>query len=489
MANLDTVSGEILDRIQKSTAGVTIGTGIGGLDLSDLVSLVPVNSPFRDSLARTTPPQGAQYAQWEALTNVNNTQPNPFTAFDYAGPLVNVNKMQVGAAFAKVSAGYTVTQDAITRAGGYADAKAVAIFNAINQYKISEDKACLGGQNFALTTPGTPTVTQSDTGGSIAASTAVNVKVAARTGANYYWGGSTIASAQGTVTTSTVAAATHSATASVVAVIGAVAYDWYVAGFYYTTTTVNTVLITAIPVANAANPPALPNLYTVAPVAVPTADGSAGANQFNGILATLAGDYANPGSLGLVTRGTGVSSGAYFDSLDGAPLTVSGTDILELDALNQSIYDTLQLSPTAYMVSSRDAVSITKVLLGSTASTTFFEPSDDTDRINAILGAAVTRYVNKSDGGSRIKIEIQPNMAPGTIIARTDTVPFPNSNIANTCELRTQEDLRDWEYAAGRVPNTAGGGPRFDGEVYSTEAFINRAPVAMGVLSNVGASA
>ena len=488
MANMNAVSDEILSRIQKSTAGVLTSTGIAGLDLSDLISLVPVNSPFRDSLARTTPPQGAQYAQWEALTNVNNTQPNPFTAFDYAGPLVNVNKMQVGAAFAKVSAGYTVTKDAITRAGGYADAKAVAIFNAINQFKIGEDKSALGGQNFALTTPATPTVTQSDTGGSIAASTAVNVKITARTGANFYWGGSTIPSSQGTVTTSTVTAATHSATATWAAIPGAVAYDVWVAGFYYTTVTVNTVIITSVPVANATSVPNIPNLYATAPTVLPTADSSAGANQFNGILATLAGDYANPGSLGLVTRGTGVSSGAYFQSLDGAPLTISGTNIVELDELNQQVYDNVQLSPDAYMVSSQESVSITKALLGSTASTTFFDPSDGTARVNAVLGASVTHYVNKITG-TNIRIELMPNQAPGTIIARRDTIPFPNSNITNTCEFRTQEDLTDWEYAAGRVANTAGGGPRFDGEVYSTEAFVNRAPVAMAVLQSVAPSA
>jgi hypothetical protein len=488
MANLNAVSEEILSRIEKSTAGVLTSTGIAGLDLSDLISLVPVNSPFRDMLARTTPQQGAQYAQWEALTNVNNTQPNPATAFDYAGPLVNVNKIQVGAAFAKISAGYTVTKDAVTRAGGYADAKAVAIFNAINQFKIGEDKMCLGGQNFALTTPSTPTVTTSATGGSIAASTAVNVIVTARTGANFYWGGSTVGSSQGTVTTSTTSAATHSATATWPAVIGAVGYDVWVAGFYYTTVTVNTVLITSVPVANATSVPNIPNLYTVPPTSIPTADLSAGANQFNGILATLAGDYANPGSLGLVQRGSGVNSGAYFQSLDGAPLTISGTNIVELDELNQNIYNQVQLSPTAYMVSAQESVTITKALLGSTASTTFFDPGDSTARVEAVLGASVTKYINKITG-QPIRIELMPNQAPGTIIARTDAIPFPNSNITNSVELRCQEDLTDWEYAAGRIPNTLGGGPRWDGEVYSTETFLNRSPVAMAVLQNVGASA
>ncbi|HEY8976304.1 MAG TPA: hypothetical protein VIN75_18965 [Burkholderiaceae bacterium] len=480
----DDITAETIEQIKKAqTAGVTSGTGILGVDLSDLISLIPVNTPFRDQLARTKPKMGAKFAEWRALVNINNTQPNPFTAFDYAAPIANVDEMDVTALYAKIGMGYTVTQDAIDLAGGYADAKAVAVFNALNQFKIGEDKGGIGGCLFALTTPATPTVSQSDTGGSIAASTAVNVKVAARTGANYFWGGSTVASAQGTVTTSTVAAATHSATATVAAVRGAVAYDWFVAGFYYTTTTVNTVTITSIPVANQAVPN-LPDIYGTAPAAVPVADSSAGANQFNGLLATLAGDYATGGATGLVTPGSGVTSGAYFHSLDGAAFTVSGASVKELDDLNQSIYDTVRLSPDAYMMSSQQGTELSNVILSTTSSETFFQPNL-AGRSEAVLGAFVGWYVNKAAGGTPIRVEVHPHMPPGTLIARTDRVPFPNSNITNTLEMRCLRDLADYEYAANRQANTAGGGPRFDGETYANETLINKAPVAMGVLQNI----
>lgn len=484
MSDIDTVTRETLEAIKKAqTAGVTSGTGIVGIDLSDLISLIPVNTPFRDMLARTKPDMGAKFATWRALVNVNNSQPDPATAFDYAAPVVNVDEMDVTALYGKIGAGYTVTKDAIAQARGYADAKAVAVFNALNQFKISEDKKSIGGQNFALNTPGTPTVTQSDTGGSIAASTAVNVKVAARTGSNYFWGGSTIASAQGTVTTSTVAASTHSATASVAAVRGAVAYDWYVAGFYYTTTTVNTVTITSIPTANAGTVPNLPGLYATAPTAVPTADGSAKPNDFNGLLATLAGDYATGGATGLVTPGAGTSSGAYFKSLDGAAFTISGANVVELDNMNQSIFDTVNLSPDAYMVSSQQATELSSVIMSSAASETFFQPNL-AGRSEAVLGAFVGWYVNKAAGGTPIKIEVMPNLPPGTLIARTDRVPFPNSNITNTLELRAVDEIQDYEYASNRQSG-AGGGPRYDGETYANECLVNKAPVAMGVLQNI----
>lgn len=479
----DQTTAETLELIKKATTtGVTSATGIVGVDLSDLLSLIPVNTPWRDQLSRTKPKMGAKYAEWRVLVNVNNTQPNPFTAFDYAAPLAQLEEMDVTALYAKLGMGYTVTQDAIDFAGGYADAKAVAIMNALNQFKIGEDKAAIGGCLFSLGTPATPTVTTSSTGGSIGATLPVNVKVAARTGANYFWGGSTIASAQGTVTTG--AGSTNSATATVTAVRGAVAYDWYVAGFYYTTTTVNKVLITSIPVANQALPSGLPDLYATAPTSVPAVDTSAGANQFNGLLASLAGDYATGGATGLVTHGSGVDSGAYFHSCDGSALTVSGVSVAELDNLNQSIYDNVRLSPSVYMMSSQQGTELSNVILGSTASETFFQPNLG-GRSEAVLGAFVGWYVNKADGGTPIKVEVHPHMPPGTIIARTDRVPFPNSNITNTCELRTLRDVSDYDYAANRNAGVAGGGPRFDGETYANEVFINRAPVAMGVIQNI----
>lgn len=487
--DLGAVTNETLEQLKKAvnnTSGFTSSTGVTGFDLSDLVSQIPVNTPFRDRLARVGASQGDKFAHWRALLNVNASQPNPGTAFDYSANLSLVAELDISAPYAKIGAGWTATVDAEAFASGYADVKAKAVWNAMNQFKIAEDKKSIGGQAFALATPGTPTVVQSDTGGTIAASTSVAVTVCARTGTNYYWGGSTVASSAGTVTTSSVVAATHSVTATVAAVRGAVAYDWYVAGFYYTTTTVNTVVITAKPTVSAGSVPTanLPGLYTVAPTAAPTADGSATPTDFNGMLASLAGDYNTSGT-GLVTPGTGQASGAYFASLNGGTFTISGQNITELDTMNQGIYDSVQQSPDAYMVSSRQGAEISNALLASGAGTTYFQPNL-AGRSEAVLGAFIGWYVNKASGGTPIAIEVNPNLPPGTLIARTDQVSFPDSGIGRVCELRTQMDVTNWDYPAGRIAGVAGGGPRWDGEVFATETFINYAPTTMGVLSNIG---
>jgi hypothetical protein len=484
--DLNGISSETLEAIKKSaTTGMTVATGLQGYDLRDVISLVPAPSSFYSSLAHSTPEQGSDYATWRVMMNINNQQANPATAFDAPAPLHKNSLITVSAAYAKLGYGYTVTKDAIAKARGFADAKAIEVYGSMNLYKVGADKMSLYGSNIALGTPGTPTVTQADTGGSIAASTAVNVKVAARTGTNYSYGGSTAASAQGTVTTSTVAAATHSAVAKVAAVRGAVAYDWFVAGFYYTTTVVNQVTITSIPTANQAGPTNLPGLYATAPTAVPATDSSANALEFNGLLATLAGDYATGGASGLVQAGSGLASGASFTSLDGAGFTGSGQTINELDALNTAFFNNTFMSPSAYMCSSVDASKLSTLILGSSGGgTTFFTPGSD-GRGDITAGGFVAHYINKATGGTPVRIEVHPNMVPGTLIARTDHVNFPNSNISNVFELRDLEGVQDYEYGVSRGVGV-GGGPRFDGEVYSSSVLVNRAPICQAVLANIG---
>jgi hypothetical protein len=481
--DLNGISSETLAAIKKSTTtGMTVQTGLQGYDLRDVISLVPAPSSFYNMLPHSAPDQGSDYAIWRVLTDINNQQSNPATAFDYSAPLHKNNLMTVSAAYAKLGYGYTVTKDAIAKARGFADAKTIEVYGAMNLYKVGADKMALGGSNVALGTPATPVVTPSTTGGTIAATTAVPVKVAARTGTGYYYGGSTAASAAGSATTG--AGTTNSAVATVTAVRGAVAYDWFVNNFYYTTTVVNKVTITAIPVANQAVP-ALPGLFSTAPASVPATDSSANPLEFNGLLATLAGDYATGGASGLVQAGSGVPSGASFTSLDGAGFTGSGQNINELDALNASIFQRTFLSPSAYMCSSVDAAAISKLLLASAGGgTTFFTPGSD-GRGDVTAGGFIGHYINKAAGGVPVKIEVHPNMVPGTLIARTDQVNFPNSNISNVFELRDLEGVQDFEYGVSRNAGVAGGGPRFDGEVYSASVLVNRAPAAQAVLTNI----
>ncbi|MGO9903486.1 MAG: hypothetical protein ACLP0J_28250 [Solirubrobacteraceae bacterium] len=458
MEGLAELTQETIEQVNKAaqTSGIYAGSGIQGVDLSGMVSLVPVNVPAR-----------------------NNT----------SASLTNTQEQDVYAPYKPLAKAGRVTLDSVGVSKNFADVLAVAELQTLMALFISQDTHIINSQNWALGAPAQPVLTTATTGGSIGAAANVYVRVAARSGANYFiGGGNSVASASQTILTG--AGATNSVGASIPAVRGAVAYDWYVgstaaagAEFYYTTTTVANVTITSIPGAAAALP-SLPLLSSVAaPATAPALDTSWNVNWYNGVIASSLGDY---GAQGPVTPGTGTPTGATFIDNAGAAISGSGSSIALLDQINDALWTSVQLSPTAYMVNSLQADEISKLLLGSAVATTFLPPTDSDARTNLAGGGFVGRYINKAAGGVPVDIEVHPRVAPGTIIARTDRVPFPGSNIGTAYEVRTLFDSWRFDYAASFVPGVLGGGPRRDFEIRSLETLVNTAPSCQCVASNIG---
>lgn len=495
--DLDEITAETINLFKAATSGITSSTGIKGVDLSNLISLIPVVTPLRDSLARTGPEMGSDLAQWEVLLNVNNTQPKPSVAFDAAGPIAQVSKITVQAAYEPVAMGYTVFRDAMARARGYANVQAIAIYNAINQWKIGEDKLAFGAQNFALARPAAPTLSDATTGGSIANSTALTVGVAARTGSGYYYcNGDGTGTGKGNsqansalITTSTVGSGTHAVTASVPSVIGAVCYDWFqstnggTTWFYYTTTTIPSVTMTSVPGANQTPPTTtLPDLSTTVPTINTAADnGSAGTNEFNGLLATITGDYVD-GNV-IVQHGSGLNSGATLIDAAGSQFTVSGGGIQQLDNFNKQYYNATKLGPSEYKVSSQEANSLSAIVLNNPGAVTYLTMDDAQGRGQIVAGGRVGSYVNRITG-EQIPIKVYPHIPPGTMTPVRDSVPYPNADISRVMEMRCLDDLYNYVYGSDR----SHGGPREDGEARAVETFINRAPVVCGAIQSIAAS-
>jgi hypothetical protein len=494
MEGLAELTQETIEQVNKAaqTSGIYAGSGIQGVDLSGMVSLVPVNVPARNNTSafpRTVSKDGAQVATWRALLNVNAGQSDAAIGFDYAGTLTNTQEQDVYAPYKPLAKAGRVTLDSVGVSKNFADVLAVAELQTLMALFISQDTHIINSQNWALGAPAQPVLTTATTGGAIVPST-VYVRVAARSGANYFiGGGNSVASASQNIV---VPAGTNTNVvgASVPAVRGAVAYDWYVgttaaagAEFYYTTTTVASVSITSVPLAAQALP-SLPLLSSVAaPATAPALDTSWNVNWYNGVIASSLGDY---GAQGPVTPGTGTPTGAIFIDNLGAAISGSGSSIALLDQINDALWTSVQLSPTAYMVNSLQGDEISKLLLGSAAATTFLPPTDTDARTNLAGGGFVGRYVNKAAGGVPVNIEIHPRVAPGTIIARTDRVPFPGSNIGTAYEVRTLFDSWRFDYAASFVPGVLGGGPRRDFEIRSLETLVNTAPSCQCVASNIG---
>jgi len=489
MPDFSGITEETIGLIQKAqTSGITSTTGVFGYDLSNVVSLVPVNTPWYDRVPRRSG-EGSQAAHWRALLNVNNAQPNPFVGLDQGGSYIQISEQDVLAPYVPVRVSGFVSRDAIDLASNYADAKAIATVQTLMQWRIQENKGLLGGQAFALPTSPTPTVTNTGTtGGTIAASTAVYVKIQARSAMNYYWGGSNVAGSSGTATSAS-STSTNVMSATWTAVKGAVAYDVWVSSasggtyYYYTTTVTNTATITALITANQAVPN-LPDLYTTAPTAISTADTSYSANSYNGLIASCAGDYA---STGLVTPGSGSSSGCTFTSLNGATLTGTAQGVTEIDAMLLAIYNAAQLSPTAMIINGQEAQDIKAKIFATNAAVTYLTPNADS-RDGVIGGGSVAGYINGASGGDRVDIIVDPHLPPGRIGFITERIPYPNSGIANTFEARTLRDVSQFDYGTQLIIGAGqNGGPRDVWDVSSTETFVNRAPVTCGWITEIAA--
>jgi hypothetical protein len=470
-----------LEAIKKAaTTGIDTTTGIVSYDLLDIVRLIPVVTPFREKVARRASTDGAKFALWRAIMNVNNQQPRPVPGFDTAGSKIKISEQDFQASYKPVALGTTVTQDSLDIAKGYDDVYAEATMQLLNQVLIGEEKELFGGQSFALAQPGTVTVVNSTTGGSVAASTTIQLGVAARTASGYFYGGNSRGKASATTTTT---GSTSKLTASIAAVRGAVAYDWFFSPdsgttwWYAATTTVASYAFTATLGSNNALS-VLPDLYGTVPTFNGAADnGSGNTSEFDGFLASLTADYNSTGQW--VTSGSATTNPSVWNDNAGAALALSGGSVDAIETLFLNLWNQVKCSPTALMMNAQQAQNIANLILGSNSAVTYLQ-TDASGRINVTAGGRVGQIVNTPAGGVTVPIEVHVALPPGTIIARTDRVPWPQANIASTLEVRTLRDMTSFEYGV----TSAGGGPRRDFEVRSMEAFINRAPVSMGVLTN-----
>jgi hypothetical protein len=493
----DTLTRETLDAItsvKKATeAGIFNDTGIYGYDLSELVSLIPVVTPWRDRVSRTKAKQGNPFAVWRAIMDVTRSQPSPAPGFDFAGNEISISEQDFQARYKPIAYSGLVTQDSYDLAEGYADPYAVETFNVMNQMLIGEDRQQMCAQSFPLATATAPVLVQQGTGGTIGA-VQVFVGVAARTGTGYFYGNGNSRGASASTTFASGAA--NSALATTAAVRGAVCYDWFYSAngttwFYYTTTSVNTAVITHTISANNALPTTLPDLSTSwqgaansVPTYLGTADNGSGyGNDYDGLLANLAGDYNGNGQW--VQPGTGTVNPSVWNSLNGAGLTLTGGTITEIEQyMFMTMWNQVKASPTAIMVNAAQAQEMANLVLGATAATTFLN-TDSKGRVNVTAGGRVGNIINAPAGGIDVPIEVHVSLPPGTIVARMDRVPFPQANIASVFEQRCLRDMAQFDYGIGRVAGVKGGGPRKEFELRTNSAFICRAPVAQVVLSNV----
>jgi hypothetical protein len=466
------------------------GSATTGLTYYDLqpgaLALYPVVTPLRNKIPRVGAGRGIQ-ANWKAITGINVNQLAIGVSEGNRGGVIATTTQDYMAAYRGLGLEDYVTFEADYAADGFDDVKGLAAIGLLRSLMIGEEKVILGGNtSVSLGTTPTPTLADQGTLGSLTHNTTYSVICAALTldayltgsvaggirgqvsrtnadtSSDTYGGGTAKLSTHATVTTANDGNDTHSITASVTPVTGAVAYAWFwgasgseVLGAI---TTINSVVITA----TAAGSQTASSLGT--------ADNSTNALVFDGMLSQIVKSGSN----------SYVSVQATGTAGTGTPLTADGVGgIVEIDAALQHFWDVWRLSPNTIWVSSQEQKNITKkVLAGSQNAALRYVVNADQGIVQG--GDLVTSYLNKfcMDGAQSVAVRPHPNLPAGTLLFDTDILPYPLSGVANVLQMRTRRDYYQmtWPIKARK----------YEYGVYFDGVLQNYFPPAFGIITNIG---
>lgn len=457
-------------------------TGITAYDLeAPAKKLYPVITPLRNRIPRVSGKGGIQ-ANWRAVTGINTGSVSAGVGQGNRGGVIATSVANYSAAYAGLGLEDYATFEADYAAEGFDDVKALTVEGLLRSLMIQEERIILGGNNsLALGVTGTPSLSASITGGTLAAATynvfcvaltlegLLNSSVTAgivgnvvRTNADgssdTYGGGAgqKSASAAGVVASGT----TGSIAASVAAKTGAFGYAWFWG-------TAGNELLGAITNGNSTSITA-------------TATGT------QNISAVGAGDYSQNGLVfdGILTQinkglGSYVKVMATGTPGTGTPLTADGAGgVVEIDVALQSFWDNYRLSPTAIYVNAQEQKNIsTKVLTGGVNSAQRFVFNADQGMVAG--GTMIRSYLNKfsMNGAQEIPILLHPNLPAGTIMFYCDQIPYPLSNVSNVLQVRTRRDYYQIEWPMRSR--------KYEYGVYADEVLQNYFPPAFGIITNI----
>lgn len=493
LALVKTAQAKAVDELTKNFSQPGSATaGIQGYDLeAPSKKLYPVLCPLRNSIPRVGGGFAIQ-ANWKAITGINTTRVRAGVSEGQRGGQVQHTSAEYFAAYRGIGLEKAVTFEANYAAKGFEDVKALAVQQTLESLMIEEEMTLLGGNTSnALGTTPTPTLAASASGGSLATQTLSVICVAL--GLQSYWDvagfnngqtgqgfdpataqvkasitrtnadGSTDTFGAGTAQKSAAATVavtgpTGSVAASVAAVRGAVAYAWYWgaadAERLGAVTTINSVSITA-----AANGAA--QLAS----ALPAADNSTSALEFDGLLTIASKSALNSYYQALATGTPGT----------GTTLTGAGGRIVEIDAALAAFFDRYRLQPDKIYVNFRQFQKITNLVLGQTNPQVMFTVDVNSPK-ELVAGRNVGKYLSPITG-EVIDLVVHPNLPPGTIMFRTTRVPAYLDGVQDLCRVRTRREYHQIEWPLRTR--------KYEYGVYADEVLQHYFPPSLGLITNV----
>lgn len=474
-------------------------TGLNAFDLrGPAFSLYPVLTPLRNKLPRELSPEGDVATRWKAITAVNSGFQTPGVQEGKRGAEIGISTQDFVATYAGLGHEGSINYEEVWAGGKTFDNKATLSRALLNTVQISEESVILAGNAslplgttptpvatgptaggsitaqagnivfcVALTLEGLRLVTQSISGlglgqvgqtgfgGTVVAGTALKGQVT-RTNIDgtttVFNGGNAQVSAASNAITTTGGNQTISAT--VAAVKGAVAYAWFLG--------------------TAAANAGLAAVTTVNAVTLVTnAVGTQKAND-----AAAAGDFSANGTEfdGLITLAAKTSA-APFKSMDNSPLTADGANgVVEIDAFLQAFWDTSRLGPDEIWVHSQEARNVNKkVMNAGTSSLIRLTEQMGNDPLMS-GGSSLARYWNKFTQ-SWISFNIHPNIPAGTMLFKTNQIPYPMAEVGAVALMRCRRDYYQIEWPLVSRQYVYG--------IYMDEVLVHRAPFSLGVIANI----
>ena len=487
--NIALTTQETLGLMKESLAkNVTIQTGLTAYDLqAPAKNLYPTITPLRNSLPRVARLNPGDAAHWRSIFATTGS------GFDAMGWVpegqrsasMSYSTASITLPYVTLGEEDTVTFEAEAAAQGFEDINATATLRILQKTMRKEETALLGGNtSLQLGKPGTPTLSASGTGGTLAAGTysvivvaltfegyrnstlaggvATAMTITGNDGNTYTLSGGS--SLRSTNTTQAVAAGqTLFATAPVVN--GAVAYAWYVGPAGSETLQAITTINSA-----AFNTPLTTGQQAATVV---TADNSR--NQgvaFDGLLT----DGFNPNTSSYVqalasgTAGTGTS------------LTPSGRgSIVEIDNMLMQMWNLYRLSPTVIYVNAQEQKNITaKCLNPSSGPLVRYNVDASQSAPYEFTASGVVRWYYNPFTGVEIPIPVHPDLPPGTILAYCERLPawYQSNETPNVAEVLTRRDYYrvDWPVRTRRR----------EFGVYTEEVLAIYASFGIGIITNIG---
>jgi hypothetical protein len=466
---------------------VTQALGLTWYDLqAPAKNLFPVITPLRNKIPRVMG-NGDTATRWKAVTGINIANLRAGVPEGTRNGFVQtqvVNKLQ---SYKTLGQEDFVTFEAINAAKNFEDIRSTTVQRQMWSVMIAEEQVIVGGNSdtgVALGVTPTPTVTNSGTGGTIAAGTYSVIAVALT---HQGWitssvasgvpgvqtvtqpNGSTFTYNPGTGTksassTTTTSGATSTISASVTYVPGATAYAWYAgpAGSerLQVISTFNSTALTTLSGTN--------QLISTSF----TADYSQNQYEFDGLLTQA---YIPGSGATILTQPVGTPG-------TGSQLTGSSGDasVDQFEFVLKSMWDNKRLSPTVVYLNSQEIATVTKLAIKNNGAPIIRLNGDFSGGANGVTaGSVVGSYLNRyaMSGGQLLSLQLHPFVPPGTVIFHADTIPYPLSGVSNVAEIHLRQDYYsiDWPITQRR----------YETGVYTDECLAHYFPGAIGVINNI----